>query len=167
MTTVRFSQRFYHDTCVTRAGLEALGLFVSMALYAADQKMIDGRMDAFPFCMRDRVPKRALKKLAEAGLVRVEGKEVVLLHRNDLWSFLNPTPLAGAERKRVAAEVFARDGAACVYCGREDNLTLDHIIPRSQGGSNDARNVAVACGSCNSSKGDRTPDEWYAAGGPR
>lgn len=144
-----------------------MGVFVAMALYAAEYGMIDGRLDVFPFCARDRVPKRALKKLAEAGLVRIEGSVVVLLRRGDLWSFLNPTPLAGAERKRVAAEVFARDGAACVYCGREDNLTLDHIIPRSQGGSNDARNVAVACGSCNSSKGDRTPDEWYAAGGPR
>lgn len=53
----------------------------------------------------------------------------------------------------------------CAYCGRVgQKLTVDHIISIFQGGSNDTWNLCLACGSCNSSKGGRTPWEWEAAG---
>lgn len=160
MSAVRFLHRFWSSPPVTRAGLEALGLFVTLAHYAAEQGMIDGRLDVFPVAMRERAPKRALKALVAAGMVRMDGKVVVLLGRGETWWFSNPTPLVGAERKRLAEEVSARDGARCAYCGHIGDLTLDHVIPRSQGGANDARNLVMACKSCNSSKGDRTPAEW-------
>ncbi len=57
--------------------------------------------------------------------------------------------------------VFLRDGFACVYCGwdeRED-LTFDHLIPRSQGGRTTWANIVAACSSCNLKKGGRTPAE--------
>ncbi|WCM21394.1 HNH endonuclease [Paraburkholderia bryophila] len=56
--------------------------------------------------------------------------------------------------------VFARDKEACVYCGKRKHLTLDHVMPKSRGGSDDFENLALACRSCNSSKGARTPEEW-------
>ena len=37
----------------------------------------------------------------------------------------------------------------CAYCGSEENLTLDHITPRSKGGSDRVTNVLCACHSCN------------------
>ena len=60
--------------------------------------------------------------------------------------------------KRLA--IYLRDGLACCYCGESvengAKLTLDHIIPHSQGGKNDAINLVTACHRCNSSRGDRT-----------
>ena len=61
--------------------------------------------------------------------------------------------------KAAYAVVFERDGHACRYCGSLERLTIDHVIPRSRGGSDDAGNLVVACKSCNSRKKDRTPDE--------
>lgn len=56
--------------------------------------------------------------------------------------------------------VFARDGHACVYCGAPRELTLDHVIPRRQGGQNTWENLVTCCRSCNTRKGDRTPAQW-------
>lgn len=55
--------------------------------------------------------------------------------------------------KRVA--IYERDGWACVYCGSPDELTLDHIDPRSCGGSNHAINLLTACYRCNSKRKDQ------------
>jgi len=52
-------------------------------------------------------------------------------------------------------EVFRRDHYACQYCGSTKHLTLDHVIPRSKGGTHTWDNVVTACERCNSKKGDR------------
>lgn len=62
-----------------------------------------------------------------------------------------------------AAEVFARDNHRCVYCGRTDDLTLDHVTPLTRGGANTPENLKTACRSCNSSKNNKTPEEWIRA----
>jgi 5-methylcytosine-specific restriction endonuclease McrA len=54
--------------------------------------------------------------------------------------------------------VFARDGHACQYCGARAE-TLDHVVPRSRGGSHTWDNVVAACRPCNVSKADRLLDE--------
>jgi 5-methylcytosine-specific restriction endonuclease McrA len=46
-------------------------------------------------------------------------------------------------------------GYACVYCESEENITKDHIIPTSRGGSNDPENLQLLCRSCNSKKNAR------------
>jgi hypothetical protein len=57
--------------------------------------------------------------------------------------------------------VFGRDGNKCRYCGSTDSkFHIDHIIPRSRGGSDDPTNLCVACEPCNCSKNDSTPEEW-------
>jgi 5-methylcytosine-specific restriction endonuclease McrA len=56
-------------------------------------------------------------------------------------------------------EVLRRDNHTCQYCGSTRKLTLDHIIPRSRGGTHTWDNVVTACESCNSRKGDRTLQE--------
>jgi 5-methylcytosine-specific restriction endonuclease McrA len=58
--------------------------------------------------------------------------------------------------------VMARDRYTCQYCGTQpakSNLTLDHVTPRSRGGSTHWDNVVTACIPCNQRKGDRTPHE--------
>ncbi len=56
-------------------------------------------------------------------------------------------------------EVFRRDRHACQYCDSKCNLTLDHVFPRSRGGTHTWNNVVTACATCNQFKSDRTPEE--------
>jgi len=67
--------------------------------------------------------------------------------------------------------VLERDGWQCIYCGvvigqkkhgrylNKNNFTIDHLFPKSRGGSNTWGNTACACGSCNNRKSNRTPHE--------
>lgn len=55
--------------------------------------------------------------------------------------------------------VIRRDGFCCQYCGTRDRLTIDHVMPKSRGGRDSWENLVAACVSCNSKKGNRTPDE--------
>jgi 5-methylcytosine-specific restriction endonuclease McrA len=55
--------------------------------------------------------------------------------------------------------VFRRDGYQCAYCGTRHDLTIDHIVPRSQGGKDSWENLVTACQDCNTRKGNRTPAE--------
>lgn len=58
--------------------------------------------------------------------------------------------------------LFARDENRCQYCGRRfptTELSLDHVVPRMQGGRTTWTNVVCACTNCNKRKGGRTPDE--------
>lgn len=55
--------------------------------------------------------------------------------------------------------LFLRDRFCCQYCSRPEDLTFDHMVPRSQGGLTRWDNVLTACAGCNSRKGGRTPRE--------
>ncbi len=55
--------------------------------------------------------------------------------------------------------ILRRDNFRCQYCGSRENLTVDHIVPKSRGGEDTWRNLSAACTSCNNKKGNRTPEE--------
>lgn len=55
--------------------------------------------------------------------------------------------------------VFLRDKFSCQFCGSPDDLTFDHLIPRSRGGTTTWHNVIAACSPCNLRKGSKTVDE--------
>lgn len=60
------------------------------------------------------------------------------------------------------ANVFARDGFACQYCGlrkARSELSFDHVVPRVAGGRTSWENIATACRPCNHKKRNRTPDQ--------
>lgn len=70
--------------------------------------------------------------------VRVPYKEIPLTRRN----------------------IFERDRHTCQYCYyKGEQLTLDHVIPRSRGGGDTWENLVSACVRCNVRKGNRTPKE--------
>jgi 5-methylcytosine-specific restriction endonuclease McrA len=56
--------------------------------------------------------------------------------------------------QRRRKRVFNRDGNKCLQCGRTWGLTLDHIIPRSRGGTNRQNNLQTLCHPCNQRKAD-------------
>lgn len=58
--------------------------------------------------------------------------------------------------------LFQRDNYTCQYCGKKkpnDELSLDHVVPKCQGGLTTWENIVVACMSCNTKKAGRTPKE--------
>jgi 5-methylcytosine-specific restriction endonuclease McrA len=60
--------------------------------------------------------------------------------------------------------IFARDHNQCQYCGKKfptSELSLDHVVPRSQGGTSTWENIVCACVGCNVKKGGRTPKEAH------
>ncbi|WP_375594021.1 HNH endonuclease [Algihabitans albus] len=68
--------------------------------------------------------------------------------------------------------VFLRDRFGCQYCGdrgRTEDLTFDHVIPRSRGGRTTWDNIVTACQGCNLVKGNRLPREagMFPANAPR
>lgn len=55
----------------------------------------------------------------------------------------------------ITRAVWDRDGWLCQDCGTNKNLSVDHIVPVVNGGSNDMSNLQTLCIPCNSSKGAR------------
>ncbi|MGE3545897.1 MAG: HNH endonuclease [Kofleriaceae bacterium] len=58
--------------------------------------------------------------------------------------------------------IYARDGYRCQYCGVKcttDQLTYDHVVPRSRGGRTTWDNIVTCCYTCNAVKANRTPAE--------
>jgi len=66
------------------------------------------------------------------------------------------------EAKFSRRNVYARDHYKCQYCGGRfpaDDLTCDHVVPRSQGGRAEWSNIVTCCVTCNRRKGGRTPEQ--------
>jgi 5-methylcytosine-specific restriction endonuclease McrA len=91
------------------------------------------------------------------------------------WNRANPDKVRAKRHRRRARErnnggsfnaeewaaLKAQYNYTCLRCGKREpeiTLTPDHVIPVSKGGSSDISNIQPLCGSCNSSKGDKTTD---------
>lgn len=68
-----------------------------------------------------------------------------------------PTQTLSFNKKNI----LKRDGYTCLYCGRNggERMTIDHVVPRYLGGKTIWENVVSACRSCNTRKGNRTPQQ--------
>lgn len=70
------------------------------------------------------------------------------------------------EVKLTRRNLYARDSNRCQYCGKRfptRELTLDHVVPRVQGGQHTWQNLVCACVACNARKGGRTPVQAHMA----
>lgn len=73
-------------------------------------------------------------------------------------------------RKDRRLAIYLRDRFECGYCGRDlrdatrEEVTLDHLTPRCEGGGNETGNLTTACLTCNSQRGDRAWTEYAPAG---
>lgn len=63
---------------------------------------------------------------------------------------------------QLRSYVFHRDGYTCRYCGNKkaERYELDHIVPRSRGGSDRVSNLVVSCRECNVAKGNQSAEEF-------
>ena len=64
--------------------------------------------------------------------------------------------------RELRLRILRRDGYRCAYCG-EQATTVDHVRPKSRGGTDDPANLVSACPRCNYSKQGRTVEEWRGA----
>ncbi len=113
--------------------------------------------------------------LRRAVILVLGGKaEIIETARGVLHSATNLFPLPSVIRlvhfirrprprvRLTRKEIFARDGWACVYCGKHTrDLTLDHVMPRHRGGPHTWENLVAACKPCNHRKAGRTPSEAH------
>ena len=85
---------------------------------------------------------------------RLRVPEVIVLKTYDRL----PTNTVTFSRRNI----FKRDRFTCQFCGRQpgsEELTIDHVVPRSQGGTSTWENCVLACIDCNAKKADRTPEQ--------
>lgn len=67
-----------------------------------------------------------------------------------------PVPTVSAVGSGLRFRILKRDGFSCRYCGRHGRdveLHVDHVVPRSRGGTNDPTNLVASCAECNLGKG--------------
>lgn len=75
-----------------------------------------------------------------------------LIDKGELFPEANKRPPIP---KDVVDAVWNRDGGKCVYCGSNENLHLDHIIPFSKGGDTSIENLQLLCQKCNLEKSNK------------
>lgn len=97
---------------------------------------------------------RGEERFIQAVRFRLRVPEVITLASYDRL----PSAAVAFSRRNI----FKRDRYTCQYCGRQpgsEELTIDHVAPRSQGGKSSWENCVLACLPCNGRKADRTPQE--------
>lgn len=102
----------------------------------------------------------ALRELAQFGDHPFVSEFISINHdRYRLGDFPEVSPRKSGWSKVFYGDVYERDRQACRYCGGNSTLSVDHIVPRCQGGDDSLENLVVACRACNSKKGGRTPEQ--------
>jgi 5-methylcytosine-specific restriction endonuclease McrA len=94
------------------------------------------------------------ERFIQAVRFRLRVPEVVTLTGYDRL----PTTAVTFSRRNI----FKRDRFTCQYCGAQpgsEELTLDHVVPRAQGGESRWDNCVLACLPCNKHKANRTPQQ--------
>lgn len=131
------------------------------ARYAADPERVNAANRAWREANPERVHMRA----------RAYAKDWVVA--NPERAYTNRRKQNARRRARIAnvlATLTAAEweaildaaGRACIYCGSQEHITQDHLIPISRGGDHTTENVAPACLPCNQSKGAKVVAEFLA-----
>jgi 5-methylcytosine-specific restriction endonuclease McrA len=91
------------------------------------------------------------------------------------WKLSNPAKTANYAHARRARQlnngfflVTVKElnklyASSCIYCGSNDSIQMDHVIPISRGGRHSIGNLVPACSRCNQSKGSKYLAEWLLA----
>jgi 5-methylcytosine-specific restriction endonuclease McrA len=123
-------------------------------LYQGAARAIDAQFQTFDFESWSALAAAAHEDAIRTVDRRIRIPRVIVLMAYDRM------PRARVRFSRF--NIYARDDNTCQYCGRRysrGELNLDHVVPRSRGGSTSWENVVCSCVPCNLRKGGRTPEE--------
>lgn len=130
----------------------------SLTLVAAERARIVDPSDFQLYTWADwakLVPKDE-EPFVQSVTFRIRVPEVITLTEYDRV----PTNAVTFSRRNI----FKRDRYTCQFCGIQpgsEDLTIDHVLPRSRGGTSTWENCVLACLECNKRKADRTPTEAH------
>ena len=125
-------------------------------LYSGAAMAVDGQYKTFDYESWSQI---AIKQRDETiGLVNklIKIPRVIMLVAYDR--------IPKTQVRFTRANIFARDGNTCQYCRKtfpKNELSIDHVIPRSYGGKSNWENVVCCCFTCNRTKGGRTPKQAH------
>ena len=69
--------------------------------------------------------------------------------------------MSASDRRNRRAALMRMQNKQCAWCGRKQNLTIDHVIPKSFGGPNSLSNLQLLCYNCNAAKLSAITGPWY------
>ena len=99
---------------------------------------------------KDKIKAKLLEKKKKREIEELALQE--LIDEGEIFPEANKRPPIP---KDVVDTVWNRDGGKCVYCGSNENLHLDHIIPFSKGGDTSVENLQLLCQKCNLEKSNK------------
>jgi hypothetical protein len=123
-------------------------------LYRGAAKAVDGQYKTFDYESWSQISEE--RRDETVGLVNsfIKIPWVVMLVTYDR--------IPKTQVRFTRANIFARDRNTCQYCGKffsRNELSIDHVVPRSYGGISVWENVVCCCYSCNKKKGGKTPKQ--------
>jgi 5-methylcytosine-specific restriction endonuclease McrA len=141
------------DPIHTTSAREAIGLVAKGSAFVIDPKTFE-RHDLMSWNDASRAAASVSEGLIRSQYLALAPPEVVVLSGYD----------GRGERAVVFSRrnIFKRDRYTCQYCGVQpgpQELTIDHVFPKSRGGRSTWENCLLACVSCNKQKANRTPAE--------
>lgn len=158
MSWVRLDDQFADHPKVVGLSSDAFRLHVSAMCYCAKGNNRHMPWHQVAWIARDYSTRKALSiamELCEAGFWQRQddtGGLAFILLPDCLHEFAQDRDYSYLQYRDV---VFSRNNNMCVKCATDNDLTIDHIVPVSRGGTNDLWNLQTLCRSCNSKKGAR------------
>lgn len=141
------------DPIQTTSVKDAIGLVAKGSAFVIDPATFD-RHDLLSWGEVSKAMKAVGDGLIRSQHLAIVPPEVVVL-----------TAYEGRGERSVVfsrKNIFKRDRYTCQYCGKQpgpEELTIDHVMPRSRGGTSTWENCLLACVECNKRKADKTPEE--------
>ena len=123
-------------------------------LYGGNARVVNNEYETFDFESWAEIRSVDQEDCIKTVSKVIKAPRVIILLRYDGYYRKQP--------KFNRINIFRRDSDTCQYCNKKFqkyDLTLDHVVPRSQGGKSTWDNIVCCCIKCNRKKGGRTPEQ--------